>query len=405
MLEKNRRAMRGVGWLAGMAMTAVAVMPTPVRGQGPGPGNGPPLLEGATPAERAAFQDGLAAFTRSAGPLDGLGPVFNGVSCAECHRSGGIGGAAQGLGVAVVTRIGALHNGVYTDLPEVGGPLLQARSLREFNRNYPVAGEVVPKEAQFVSRRLTTSVWGSGLIEAIPDDAIVALERTSRPDGVKGVANRVKNPETGKTEIGRFGWKAQISSLHWFSGDAFLNEMGVTNRSFPTENLPQGKPIPPGADPVKDYEDTKGDVERFTSFMRFVAPFRPEPPTGGSVRGQAIFDQIRCTSCHVESLKTGANASRALSNVSVRLFSDLLLHRMGPGLNDGIHQGSADGEQWRTAPLWGLSHRPRLLHDGRATSVDQAIQLHGGEATASRDRYKALNAKDRSAVLEFLGGL
>ncbi|WP_025228352.1 di-heme oxidoredictase family protein [Fimbriimonas ginsengisoli] len=391
--------------IGGSSLFLWGALSPPASGVLQGPPRPPKPLGGLTPAEQRLFQAGVGVFAELEAPPDGLGPVFNGVSCAECHRAGGLGGAAENLGVARVTRIGGMTNGKYTDLAQVGGPLLQSRSLRELIRGYPVPGEVVPKEAQFVSHRITTPLFGAGLIEAIPDSAILALERQSQPDGVHGVANRVLNPDTGKTEIGRFGWKAQVSALHWFSGDAYLNEMGITSPVFSHENLPQGKPIPKGADQVPDPEEAGPDIAAATDFMRFLAPLDPVPPTPEAIRGEAIFANVRCTSCHVPTLQTGANLSKALSNIPVRLFSDLLLHRMGAGLADGIQQGQAAGDQFRTAPLWGVGRRPFLLHDGRANSVDQAIRLHAGEALSSHDRYLRLNPRDRNAVIEFLNGL
>ena len=182
--------------------------------------------------------------------------------------------------------------------------------------------------------------------------------------------------------------------------------MGVTSPSFPTENLPQGKPIPPGADTVADPEDGGGDITKFTNFMTLLAPpTRLLPVSNLAARGEQIFNQINCSACHVPAMQTGKNSSAALSNVTVRLYSDLLLHRMGPGLADGIQQGTAKGDQFRTAPLWGLRHRMFYLHDGRATTPEGAIMQHGGEASAARDRYVNLNPQDKSEVREFLSKL
>lgn len=378
-------------------------------GQGPPPpppqGNQATPLPGITKAEKALFDEGLADFLAIEAPEDGLGPVFNGVACAECHRAGGLGGAATNLRVALVTRIGGISKGVYSDLPELGGPVLQARSLREFLGTYPIPGERVPREAQFVSRRQTTPLFGAGLIEAIPDQAILANERRTWPDGVHGVANRVTNPDTKRVEIGRFGWKAQASTLHWFAGDAYLNEMGITNHTFAKENLPQGKAIPNGADIVPDPEETGTGVEVLEGFMKYLAPPKPENPTAAAILGARVFEQVRCSSCHIPSMQTGRNASRALSNQTVRLYSDLLLHKMGTELADGIQQGKSTGDQFKTAPLWGLGDRPFYLHDGRATTIEDAVKFHGGEAAIVRDRYNRLSTRERNALNEFLRSL
>lgn len=369
--------------------------------QGPPPLGGP--LAGLTQAELSDFNEGRTAFLENEGPPDGLGPVFNGTSCVNCHAAGAPGGASANLGVSVVTRIGAMVNGQYSDLVERGGPVLQARSLRQFNPNYPIPGEVVPREAQFVSRRITTPLFGAGLIEAIPDSTILALQNVQQPDGVRGVANMVTDPETGEVHVGRFGWKSQHASLKGFAGDAYLNEMGITSPVFPHENLPQGNNIPPGADPVPDPEDEGVDVGALTNFMKLMAP--PPPGIVRTRLGIGVFMTLKCNACHVPSMRTGFSPVASLRDKTVSLYSDLLLHRMGQPLADGIRQGQAVGDQWRTAPLWGLRFRPFLLHDGRATSVDQAIRLHGGEAQASRDRYTKLSPGDRTLLMSFLTSL
>lgn len=366
-------------------------------------GLGAPLA-GLTTAERAAFDQGRMAFSTREDALTGLGPVFNGDSCVQCHNAGAPGGAGNDPTLTRVTRIGGIRNGVYSDLADLGGPVLQRRSLREFNPRYPHAGEVVPAGAQFVSRRVTTPLFGLGLIEAIPEATILARTRLVLPDGVAGVANLVVNAENGRTEVGRFGWKSQVSKIGVFSADAYLNEMGVTTPLFPRENLPQGRPIAPGADLVGDPED-RVDAGRFTNFMKFVSAPPQRPLTPSALRGQTVFNNLGCNNCHVASMNTGPNLSAALANKNVNLYSDLLLHKMGTTLADGIVQGKATGDMFRTAPLWGLSVRRLLLHDGRAATIDQAILLHGGEAERSRQRFSAATTLDRGALNEFLNSL
>jgi CxxC motif-containing protein (DUF1111 family) len=359
-----------------------------------------------TSEERQAFEDGLEAFQEAEEPEEGLGPVFNGRSCAECHQAGAIGGSGTNIGIARVTRIGGLRGGAYSDLEDLGGPVLQARSLRELIVDYYCEGEVVPAGAQFVSRRITTPLFGAGLIEAIPEQTIVALSRQSPGDGVHGTPNYVTNPENGQRELGRFGWKAQVSRLHVFSGDAYLNEMGITSEFFRNENKPQGVDIPEGADAAEDPEDEDGDVEAFTAFMRFLSPPSPQNPTSPQFAlGRSLFQQVKCTSCHIPELRTGPNATVALSNQAVGLYSDLLLHHMGGGLADGIRQGQAQGDQFKTAPLWGLSSRSFFLHDGRATTIEEAILQHGGEASAARDRFSRLSDANNAVLVAFLKSL
>ena len=363
-------------------------------------------LPGLTAAQADAFKEGLGAFSKPDLRADGLGPIFNGTSCAECHKAGAIGGAGIDLTIARVSRIGGIRKGVYSDLPELGGPVMQARSLREFDTACPVTGETPPATADFVSHRITTPLFGAGLIEAIPAATIMARAGITDADGVHGIANLVSNLETGLTEVGRFGWKAQHSSLHLFAGDAYLNEMGVTNKSFPNDNLPQGKPIPAGWGPVGFPEDTDGDVDEFTTFMRLLAPpNRRLPVTPLAQYGEQVFNGIRCSACHVPSMQTGANAVAALSKQNVPLYSDLLLHRMGNGLADGIQQGQAKGDMFRTAPLWGLSRRGFFMHDGRAFTYQDAIAAHDGEAVNARNRYFRLQPQDRDALMAFLSSL
>jgi len=391
-----------VAWSAGLAVLVLGLGggDLQARKQPPPPVGGP--IQGLTQQELQRFNGGRAQFLQIEGPNTGLGPVFNGVSCVQCHQAGAPGGASTNLGVSVVTRIGAIVNGVYSDLEQFGGPLLQVRSLREIIPNHPVFPETIPPQAQFVSRRITTPVFGMGLIEAIPQATILARSGQVQPGGVIGFANMVVNPQTGALEVGRFGWKSQVSSTRVFSGDAYRNEMGVTNPIFPTEALPQGNPIPPGGDPLPDPEDGGADTNLIADFMNFTAPPPPLPDTPGSIAGRDLFNQVQCTSCHVPTMQTGNSPIQALRFKSVNLYSDLLLHRMGSALADGVRQGEADGDQWRTAPLWGLRFRQLLMHDGRADSILDAIKLHSGEAATSRSRFLGLSAIQKKQLLEFL---
>jgi CxxC motif-containing protein (DUF1111 family) len=360
-------------------------------------------LPGLTEPYLTAFGAGLAEFIEVETVEDGLGPVFNGKSCAECHAVPSVGGSEPNVGVARETRIGRLFNGVFDPLDgsvsvNRGGGLLQQRAI-----NLPgcrLKGEVVPPEATFVSRRNSPPLFGAGLIEAIPEATILqnASSNGGRP-------NRVFNPDTGGTELGRFGWKAQVATLQQFAGDAYLNEMGITNPSFPHENLPQGQPMPPGCDTVADPEDDGSGVTAFTNFMRFLAP-APRRPVTDQVQvqlGERRFSEIGCASCHVPTMMTGPNPVAALNNKPVNLFSDLLLHYVGTG--DGIEQGEAKGSEFRTAPLWGLSRRDRFMHDGGSKTIEQAILRHGAEAQNAVSGFGGLSPSDRDAVLAFLGSL
>jgi CxxC motif-containing protein (DUF1111 family) len=357
-------------------------------------------LPGLTPAQFENFNAGLDEFEEVETIEDGLGPVFNGKSCAECHAVPSTGGSEPNVGVARETRISRIFNGHFDPLDgsvsvDRGGQLLQQRAIDV--RGCNLRGEVVPPEATLVSRRNSQQLFGAGLMEAIPEGTILGnLSNGGRP-------NYVLNPDTGATELGRFGWKAQVATLHQFAGDAYLNELGITNPSFPHENRPQGQPIQLGCDPVAEHEDDGSGVTAFTNFMRFLAPAPRGPITPQVQRGEQVFSQIGCASCHVPTMMTGPNSVAALSNKPVNLFSDLLLHDIGTG--DGIEQGPATGKDFRTAPLWGLSRRHRFMHDASSNKIEDAILRHAVEGRNAFNGFVGLPQSDYDALLAFLDSL
>jgi CxxC motif-containing protein (DUF1111 family) len=358
-------------------------------------------LPGLTNDELLAFVDGRESFRKVATVADGLGPIFNDSSCLACHDAGGVGGASR----RTVTRFGRTVNGVFDPLESLGGPLLQARAIN------PTVREVVPAQANVVALRLTTPLFGAGLIEAISDSEITLGTLRAKPVGIAGKVAVVRDVVSGQDRIGRFGWKAQQATLLAFSGDSFLNEMGITNRFFPKDNAPNGNTVllarfdtVHGLEDTVDPTDGKADVDRLADFMRLLAPPARLAVTGNAVAGETLFASLDCVSCHTPAMRTAKNGIAALSEKTVGLFSDLLLHDMGV-LGDGIAQGTAGVRDMRTAPLWGLRSRPIYLHDGRANTVDAAIRGHDGEARASRDRYQASSAADRAALLSFLNTL
>jgi len=275
----------------------------------------------------------------------------------------------------------------------------------------PAYLEVVPREANVVARRMTTPLFGAGLLEAIPDSAISAYASVAKADGIKGRAAIVTDPISATARVGRFGWKAQHATLDGFAADAYLNEMGVTSRYFPTENAPNGnKALLAAADKVSDPEDAlalgaeKSDLNLAADYMRLLAPV-PRLATNPAIKtGEGVFGQIGCAVCHVPSMKTGVSPIASLSNKDVNLYSDLLLHDMG-ALGDGIVQAPATAKEMRTAPLWGLRLRSLYLHDGRASTLDMAILAHDGEAKVVRDRYAKLPIGSRQALAIFLNSL
>ena len=310
-----------------------------------------------------------------------------------------------GSSAILETRFGRLLYGRFDPLTELGGSLLQQSAID------PACQEIVPPEANVIAQRQTTPLFGLGLIEAISDSTILLNAAIPRPDGITGRPSMVQDVVSGQPRVGRFGWKAQQATLLAFSGDAYLNEMGITSRLFPQENAPNGNTdllalFDNVADPedVEDPETGKANIDNFTDFMRFLAPPPQLPLTLSAQSGQILFNGIGCAACHTPVMHTGANSVAALDRKPVRLYSDLLLHNMGL-LGDGIAQGSAHPREMRTAPLWGLRASAPYLHDGRAATVNAAIRAHDGEARYPRDRYLLLLPIQRRQLLDFLNSI
>jgi len=358
-------------------------------------------LPGISADQLKAFLSGKEEFVNEETAASGLGPIFNDVSCVACHSDGGAGGP----GHKSVVRFGRVTNGVFDPLVELGGSLLQKRAIT------PDIIERVPREANVVAMRVTTPLFGAGLVEAIPDATIIQNAALPKTDGVAGRVAMVKDPVSGEMRVGRFGWKNQHATLLGFSADAYLNEMGITNRFFPTENAPNGnKALLAKADKFADPEDVvdpvtnKADIDKVADFMRLLAPVPRGTITDTVKTGNEVFGQVGCAKCHTPSMQTGPVGPDGIKNQTVALYSDLLLHDMGT-LGDGIAQPPAGMKEMRTAPLWGLRIRDRYLHDGRASTLDLAIRSHDGEAKVIRDRYLKLTGTQKAALLAFLGSL
>lgn len=374
--------------------------PPPSQPQQPPPapsGFGRPL-DGLTGAEIAAFNDGRDEFLDVATKHDGLGPIFNRDSCAACHNVPALGGGSN----INVTRFGHSTGSSFDPLSSLGGSLLQELAID------PMARETVPSQANVTAHRQSTALFGLGLIEAIPDATILNGVRTKAVSGVLGKASMVADVATGKVLVGRFGWKAQHATVLSFSGDAYLNEMGITNRLFPTENAPNGNAaLLKKFDTVKDPEDVvdpvtgKADIDKLADFMRFLAPPPPGQMNASTTFGGKIFGDVGCVLCHTPMMRTGSSKTAALSSKNVMLFSDLLLHDMGT-LGDGIGQGSAGVREMKTPPLWGVGATAPYLHDGRARDLDEAIRLHDGEAKSIRDNYMKLTTEQKNLLIQFL---
>jgi CxxC motif-containing protein (DUF1111 family) len=352
----------------------------------------PKPLKKLTNEEVARFDAGFAEFRDFKSIGDGLGPVFNGQACALCHDHPTSGGVSQRF----VMRFGRYESGTFDPMTSAGGSLLQSKGIDD--GMCAVEGEMVPAEATVSTRRITTPLFGGGLVEAIPDATILAYADPGDTDG-DGISGR---PNMSGGAIGRFGWKAQVATVHEFSADALLGEIGITNPDFPNESNPQGGPVV--CDDVPDPEADGTAVAALDDFMVMLAPLKPTRVKGAGA-GRGLFRKIGCAACHVGKMKTGDNPVRALHRQSVRLFSDLLLHDMGPALADGIEQGEATASEFRTAPLWGVGRRSLLLHDGRAATLLDAVMAHGGEAQTARDAFMALDADDRASLIAFLSSL
>jgi CxxC motif-containing protein (DUF1111 family) len=375
-------------------------------------------LPGLNAAQRARFDEAADTFAEEEGVADGLGPVFNERGCGNCHSVGALGGS----GTQFETRAGKLTGNVFDPLTAQGGqlfdlfsvtnPTLVSASDRALvsGCTLPINGEPVPAAANVNAQRRTTALFGLGLVDATPDAAL-RIVAAAEPSAVRGRLPQVDNLALGHKTAGKFGWKSQVASLQDFSGDAYLNEMGITNPAFPVEQAPSGdastvaacdgKPVEPGTT-----EDDGEDVELFTDFMRFLAPPARLPLSAEAIVGDALFSSVGCDGCHKRKLISGFNTVSALSLKVYEPFSDFLLHDMG-SLGDNIVQGDAKLKEMRTAPLWGLRFvaPENLLHDGRATSLSDAILQHDGQALTARNAFSNLSDRRKNALLAFLNTL
>lgn len=360
-------------------------------------------LPGLTPVEFEEFRLGLDDFLEVEASEEGLGPAFNGTSCAVCHNIPTIGGA----GTMAELRAGRRSaSGEFETLDASGDTLFHMFSV-------PGHGcqPVLPEDTDVFARRVPIPLFGAGLVEAIPDETLRALEDPDdrNRDGVSGRAALIIDVATGERRVGRFGWKAQHATLLTFGADAYRNEMGITNDLFPHESafgIPADRmrlcdPFPDPED-IRDPRTRRRGIDNFASFMRFLAPVGREGLNDQVRVGEQVFAAIGCATCHVPTLETGPSSNPLFHRKAVALFSDLLLHDVGTG--DGIKQGAAEPNEIRTPALWGLRLRRPLLHDGSAT-LDEAIRRHAREAELARRGFEGLSEVDRAAVLAFLRSL
>jgi CxxC motif-containing protein (DUF1111 family) len=356
-----------------------------------------------------SFNDGRFVFEEAETNEDGVGPTYNAQGCSQCHQNIVTGGASQVL----VQRTGHTDDtGKFFE--SLGGSLIQSRST------YPDIIEHVTDTDETRAFRISPSSLGDGYVECISDSTITAI-RDAQPFALRGTAPEVPVLEgDGSARVGRFGWKAQHASLISFASDAYLNEMGITNPLFLDENTCSGVFVGYGTeyDPLPEPEDDGEDVEGFALFMRSTKA----PPRGtitNAVReGEKRFNQIGCGTCHVSSITTAAAGTTinggafvvptALGDKIIHPYSDFLLHDVGTG--DGIPISPAPefagtAHQIKTAPLWGLRTRNRLMHDGLSFTFQDAILRHAGQASDVVAQFVSLTDTDKANLYLFLQSL
>lgn len=382
-------------------------------------------LEGLSGAQVRQHVRGDEAFGRIFGAADGLGPIFVAESCERCHAGDG-----KGHPLFNLTRFGRMTSGGFDPMRSSGGPQIQSRALP----GMPI--ETVPTGATGSAIFMAPAVTGLGLLEAVPDAALLANEDPDDLDG-DGISGRVQLVDetdvvsevlslesvldgvTGLPReridgryVGRFGKKASAISLLHQTVTAYREDMGITSDILPTD------PIPPelggfGSDAVPDPEISSAEVQAVVFYLRTLRP----PPRRNAdapevLEGEALFAAIGCARCHLPAMQTGPSAIRPLDRVTFHPYTDLLLHDMGPELDDGYTEGRATTAEWRTAPLWGIGVAARsqggqrfLLHDGRARTLAEAIGFHGGEGAASRAAFGALTPEQQARLFAFLESL
>lgn len=376
----------------GVVIVALAVAAGCRPPRPPQPGD---PLSGLSAAERARFDSGRVVFNRPFTPENGLGPLFNARSCGACHVSGGNGDEVE--------RHAAVFNpdspGLKCDeLVAQGGPAFQDSVTPALRAALGIDNEPLPPQATAVAARTTPDAFGFGLLDAVPDSTILAIADPDdrNRDGISGRPNRFFDGR-----VGRFGRKALVPTLREFNDGAFQIEMGITNPSVPGEGTVGGNPFPAGTDPAPEPELDARRLVLTDVYVRLLAPPAPLKQSSEAKRGREVFTQAGCASCHVPVLSTGDNPIAALRRKEVAAYTDLLLHDMGADRGD-ICFSLATPSEFRTEPLMGLRLATQFLHDGRAKTLEEAIELHGGEGAKSRDLFHALPAADRAALVAFL---
>lgn len=360
-------------------------------------------IDGLTPAQTSQFLRGDAAFNNELfTTATGLGPLFVATSCGSCHPGDG-----KGHPFTALTRFGQ-QDDRGNQFIDAGGPQLQHRAIPGFIPEQVPAG--IPA-AVFIAPANT----GLGLLDAVPDATLLAWADPddANGDGISGRPNWVTlraytMPRAGSvvnngTYIGRFGKKASAYDLLQQTANAYNQDIGIVSTFEPVDTYTH---LP------TDPEITDQRIHDVVFYLKTLKAPVPRPATVAILTGKNIFTTTGCAACHRPEMTTGDSPIAALAFRTIFPYSDLLLHDMGPGLDDGYTEGSATTAEWRTPPLWGLGlsadsqgGRLFLLHDGRARSIDEAIRLHGGEAAGSKDRYEALSVEEKKQLIQFLESL
>jgi len=422
------------GPIAAEQAAAAGAVADPGPRAGPAGAGGP--LPGVTADELALFNAAAGIFASVEDVPGGLGPRFNADSCGGCHAFPALGGTSPATNpqIAIATALGAKNT--IPSFITLHGPVREARFINQPGKGkrqaeggvfdlFVITGRsdaagctiVQPDFAGELKRnnvifRIPTPVFGLGLVDQTPDDALIddaaALADRRGKLGISGSFNHSGNDGT----IARLGWKAQNKSLMMFAGEAYNVEMGVTNNLFPNEREddPSSRFTPQPEDQIALRPDRNSgslasdilsDMMNFVAFMTLSAPPTPAAPTASTTHGRQVFDDVGCGLCHTPQHKTAAN-------VTYSPFSDFQIHTMGRDLADQINQGEAAGDQFRSAPLWGVGQRLFFLHDGRTADLAQAILAHssaGSEANKVIDNFKRLPTTDQQDLLNFLRGL
>lgn len=361
-------------------------------------------VEGLNYEQSQRFRSGDQTFNDEIFTVEkGLGPVFVATSCGSCHAGDG-----KGHPFTTLTRFGQTDE-TGNHFLDQGGPQLQNRAIPGYQP------EQIPAGATF-SKLTPPAVTGLGFLEAVPDADLLAMADPNDADG-DGISGRpnwytipsfVTPPANAITQGGkyicRFGKKASVYNLLAQAADAFSQDMGIASLYRPID-VYSGKEIDP--------EISTQELNNIGFYLQTLkAPIQRDQNDPQVIQGGQVFATIGCASCHKPTLKTGPSPIESIAYKEFHPYTDLLLHDMGPGLDDGYTEGSAKSYEWRTPPLWGLGLSPNaqggkfyLMHDGRATSIQQAIEMHGGEATKARTNYTSLNQADKDALIRFLKSL